>query len=151
MSKLSKFYDGSNHPYIVKDIPYWSDYSLENTHDYIQWVFPLNTASEYNPHAPILTREDILYLRSQPSFHALVRGIYGRMILFLASQNCWYVGNHNMLRITRMLKSLRLMGFENLSEDLYDFLEEMVITHSIDKSVLIYWANAMKTPVYLGE
>lgn len=150
-SNLCKFYDGSNHPYIVKDIPYWSDYFLEETHDYIQWVFPLDTVSEYNPNAPILTKEDVLYLRAQPSFHALVRGIYGRMMLFLSTNACFTPNNHNLLRVTRMLKSLRLMGFEYLSEDMCEYVIKMTSVHKIDKSVLAYWADAMKTPVYIGE
>ncbi len=151
-SKLCKFYLGDTiYPYPIQSIPNWSDSSLEHIHDYIQWVFPLDIPSEYNPNAPILTVEDVCILRSHPEFHGRVRGIYGRMILFLSTQDCWYSNNHNMLRITRMIKSLRLMGFEHLSEDLRDFLAEMAEVHSIDKSVLIYWTDAMKTPVYIGE
>lgn len=151
-SKLCKFYLGeSGKPYDVTEIPYWNNYSLEETHDFIQWVFPLDVPSEYNPHAPILTIEDIKFLRSHSRFHGLVRGIYGRMILFLSTNDCFTPRNHNLLRVTRMIKSLRLMGFEALSEDMYEFLLVMTSVHKIDKSVLAYWADAMKTPVYLGE
>ncbi len=151
MSKLIEFYSGSNHPYNVKYIHEWGDYSLEYIHDYIQWVFPLDTPSEFNPDAPLLTQDDVKTLRSKPNFHGLVRGIYGRMILFLSTNSCFTPSNHNLLRVTRMLKSLRLMGFEALSEDMYEFLLVMTSVHKIDKSVLAYWADAMKTPVYLGE
>jgi hypothetical protein len=34
-----------------------SDVWLEETHDYIQWLFPLPTASRFNPDAPILKRD----------------------------------------------------------------------------------------------
>lgn len=34
-----------------------SDRWLEETHDYIQWLFPLYVRSKFNPHAPLLTDE----------------------------------------------------------------------------------------------
>lgn len=157
MSKLTEFYLAKNdkttypsHISHISNIPYWGDITLEETHDYIQWIFPTNIPSQFNPDAPILTDEDIKVLRANPLFHSRVRGVYGRMMSFFSTVN-WSIRNHNMLRVTRILTSLRLMGFESLSEDMYEFLLVMTAGHKIDKSVLTYWSTAMKTPVYIGE
>ncbi|BAQ66397.1 opioid growth factor receptor [Geminocystis sp. NIES-3709] len=47
----------------ITDIWRWDFAKLECTHDYIQWLFPLNEASFYNPDAPILDSESINYFR----------------------------------------------------------------------------------------
>ena len=39
----------------LSQIPQKSDRWLEETHDYIQWLFPLYVRSKFNPHAPLLT------------------------------------------------------------------------------------------------
>lgn len=35
---------------------------LETSHDYIQWMFPLDTKSQYNSKAPVLNNEEIIYI-----------------------------------------------------------------------------------------
>jgi hypothetical protein len=43
------------------------------THDYIQWLFPLQEKSRFNPNAPILKEEDIYFFRvSQEIKHNLI-------------------------------------------------------------------------------
>ena len=39
-------------------------YFYESCHDYIQWMFPLAEESEYNPDAPVLTEEDIIFFQN---------------------------------------------------------------------------------------
>lgn len=49
-----------------------SDAWIEETHDYIQWLFPLSEPSQFNPHAPILTeasRAPLVDGAVQPSAH----------------------------------------------------------------------------------
>lgn len=108
-----------------------SDRWLEETHDYIQWLFPLYVRSKFNPNAPLLTDEireaftnpaGADYLTLQQSFS---QAIY-RMLIFYGysfsplapdvvsptgewadkSQNWLTDGNHNFMRITRMLRSM---------------------------------------------
>ena len=37
----------------------WDDERLEDVHDYIQWLFPLDEPSQFTPHAPLLTAESL--------------------------------------------------------------------------------------------
>ncbi len=47
----------------IHDIWTFSDESLENTHDYIQWLFPIPAANEVNQFAPVLTSDAQLWFR----------------------------------------------------------------------------------------
>lgn len=40
-----------------------SDLFLEFSHNYIQWMFPLNERSKHHPNAPILDDEDIQFIQ----------------------------------------------------------------------------------------
>lgn len=61
---------------------------LENTHDYIQWLFPTLQASQYNPSAPVLDPETLSYFRLpiiqsriRESLHIML-GFYGPQMGF---------------------------------------------------------------------
>lgn len=41
----------------IQDIWNFSFYKLEHNHKYIQWLFPINTTSNYNKTAPIIDKE----------------------------------------------------------------------------------------------
>ena len=103
---------------------------LELEHDYIQWMFPLNEVSGFNTDAPILTEEDIYKFTSSEklmntlaeSFKVILK-FYGFEIYdsinimigfstdFTERSKIWITpGNHNFLRITRILKCLILLG-----------------------------------------
>ena len=47
----------------IEDIWSWNYGKLEQVHDFIQWIFPLNESSAYNSNAPILTAEEIDFFR----------------------------------------------------------------------------------------
>jgi len=43
----------------LKDIWMMSDDQIENKHNFIQWIFPLNVKSNAVPSSPILTKKEI--------------------------------------------------------------------------------------------
>ena len=43
----------------LDEIAAWNPRQLEQTHDYIQWVFPTMMPSRFNPHAPVLDAADL--------------------------------------------------------------------------------------------
>lgn len=113
-----------------------SDLWLESTHDYVQWLFPLGVASAYNPHAPLLDQfavqafaeSDVLRIQQRRAFTRMMR-FYGfdveedidagvltavyvdRADNFDQRGGLWITsGNHNYMRITRILKSLSLLS-----------------------------------------
>ena len=54
----------------LNDILGWDDARLEYAHDYIQWLFPLTTPSQFNPDAPLLDDVQIEVFRTDPT-HAV--------------------------------------------------------------------------------
>lgn len=124
----------------------WSHAELENVHDYIQWLFPTAEASGVNPAAPLLTDETIAAFKADPELrHALVRSL-DTMLSFLGlhrgtvngvthiirgpnweqRRTEWLrPGNHNHLRITRILSSLRSLGCDGEAQALMDCLADI--------------------------
>ena len=108
----------------------WDDRSLEAVHDYIQWLFPLPEESGFNPDAPVLTRDDMADLRRDPALQEAVRVSWQRMMAFyrmggltrpgasaadvdvpaVIRAHWMRPGDHNMLRISRILRCLALAG-----------------------------------------
>jgi hypothetical protein len=109
---------------MLSDVQRWSDQRLESVHDFIQWMFPLTEASPVNPEAPVLDPETIAEIRSRPELQAAVRASLQRMRRFYEGSRHWISpGNHNHLRITRILKCLRLLGLEAESSEFFAYLE----------------------------
>src|ERR1700722_17615388 len=140
MSHLLDFYRGQGtdtEGRSLKDILAWSDDEFEAVHDFVQWLFPLPEPSNYNPDAPILSDEDIAAFGAEPLLRANLLESFGRFLAFLGlyqsadgtgleganfaarSPDAWAYMNHNWLRITRVLRSLRLLGVEDRARGLY--------------------------------
>jgi hypothetical protein len=166
MSQLIDFYRGTGtdtEGRRLDDILTWDDDSLEAVHDFIQWLFPLPEPSRFNPDAPLLTPEDIAAFRQDPALRANLRRSFERILTFLGLQetdgeviegpnlakrapDIWDYPNHNWLRITRILRSLRLLGLEAESQALYRRLDDF---HSrrkypIDRETFRYWTGAVR-------
>lgn len=83
---------------------------LEARHDFIQWLFPLPTPSRAVPGAPVLSASDIQRLRESRAAQTNLATAAAMMIRFYSVTDHWLqAGNHNHLRITRIIKSLRLL------------------------------------------
>jgi len=136
---------------------------LEYTHDYIQWLFPLREASQFNPDAPLLSDADIDAFRGERSLEMNLKRAFERMLAFYGFQllsggvapapnyfaraNNWITpGNHNFLRITRILTSLRILGRESAAWAFYDALRVVCENSSAGKIVGAesqrFWKNA---------
>jgi len=84
---------------------YW-----ERTHDFIQWLFPLIEASCSVRIAPVLTDDEIKHIRKSETTQTNIQRSVLRHKEFLASTTKWRSGyDHNHLRISRVIKSLRLL------------------------------------------
>lgn len=149
----------------LDEIRAWSPERLESVHDYIQWLFPLRDRSLFNPHAPVLDDSQIAAFRSSAALQVEVRKSFETMLAFygleLSSEHgrpwvrkaaafpersrVWLTpGNHNFLRITRILTSLRTLGLENISKAFFDFLDRLYLEHSqtIGRMTYSYWKQA---------
>jgi hypothetical protein len=168
--KLIDFYSGTGEDdrgRKLAEILAWNDERLESTHDYIQWLFPLTQPSRFNPHAPLLTDLDrAAFAGSEQLRHNVLRALR-RMLAFYAftlrregdaehrlrlaplsgKQRHWLSPcNHNYLRITRILTSLRLVGLAPWSEVFFAGLVRLYHEHPsvIGADTLGYWQRAAR-------
>ena len=167
-SALVAFYRGNGRDHrgrLLSHIHQYSFESLERHHDYIQWLFPLPEPSAANPEAPLLTSEDIAAFAADESLRkALIRSF--RLMLqfyslelveegdtvavtrgdfFDEGSRIWLTpGNHNLLRITRILRSLSLLGLGTHAAAFLKCLEDIFGEHArtIGETTLGYWRRA---------
>jgi hypothetical protein len=139
-------------------------------HDYIQWIFPLPERSGANRWAPVLTQASISAIRSTPEMQQRLRSGYLRMLEFYgfqfdgervfripsfaaASRNWLHAGNHNHLRMTRILRSMRTLGLRSEAESFWDALRQLFETErsrgrrSITDETFAFWKRAATEPI----
>ena len=167
-SVLVRFYRGrekDSEGRTIEEIWQMNEQALEYTHDYIQWLFPLPQKSGFNPNAPILNKADIrnfstdesLKFRIQRSFEVML-AFYGfskvpmegsPVVLpspdFAKRISVWLTrGNHNYLRISRILNFLMLVGLNEEAKMFFKALEEVnKMNHSKIGSAFSYWRAAV--------
>ncbi len=94
----------------VFDVIAMNDVALERTHDFIQWLFPLPEPSAAIPDSPVLTPQDIQAIRVSELAPIALAGATDRMAAFYQTTHEWLMPNdHNHRRITRIIRSLRLL------------------------------------------
>lgn len=122
-----------------------SDRKLEFTHDYIQWLFPLNECSRYCKKSPVLTDDEIKALRESPVALQRLRSSLDRMHRFYGNSHHWREpGDHNMLRITRILKCLMLLGQQDLAHEFYFWLTSLDDDQEAFTKALPFWEQACR-------
>ncbi len=129
------------------DILKFSDDELESTHDYIQWLFPLREPSEAVPESPFLERESVIEMLRQDEAvqESLVTALV-RMHQFYEDNDFWLrQGDHNHLRITRILKSIALLNTKENAQDFYDFiLRRVESAKPVTDESLEYWRKSLE-------
>jgi hypothetical protein len=164
MGPILRYYEGQapdDRGRYLSEIQEWPDDRLEAVHDFIQWMFPLAERSGANPEAPILDDDTIHQFRSRVELRDRLRVSFLRMLRFYGlrydsasgveraenfperSKNWTSVGNHNHLRITRILKSLGILGLEGEAAAFFDRLAEIRHDHAgISGETFRYWQSA---------
>ncbi len=164
MSRLIDFYRRTrptDEGYGLAQILAWPDEQIEAVHTFVQWLFPLVERSGANPAAPVLDEQDIAEFRRSPELRAMLSAAFVRMLSFyglklirerkqvrvVRAQDFprqalhWLTpANHNHLRITRILRSLTLLGLDEEARALLDALEQVLNSHP-------QHAAAMQTPL----
>ena len=163
-SRVVRFYRGESpdaRGRTLDAILAWDDAQLEAVHDYIQWLFPLDEPSRFNPDAPLLTPADREAFRHDPLAANLRRSL-DRMLAFYGltlepsegrprivrspdwgdrSLQWLHPGNHNLLRLSRIIRSLALLGQGHLAEALYSALRKEA-EGRVTAVTLGYWKEA---------
>ncbi len=153
---------------MIDEIWSWDYQKLEYVHNYIQWLFPTLGKSRFNPTVPTLNSETIqafrtheeLKLRLFKSFKIMLK-FYGlecnkwdspeikiiKSEEYQSRKNNWITkGNHNYLRITRIISCLNTLGLNKYARAFFQCLtliyqEEKT---NISSDTFMYWQNAIK-------
>ncbi len=166
MNRLLAFYHGS-HPddrgRFLADILWQDDLWLEQTHDYIQWLFPLHEVSRVLPSAPLIDQEVAAAFHADDWLQSRLRASWLRMLAFYGLACCngavvkgsnwaerksnWFTqGTHNDLRITRILKSLCALGLRSEAKAFLTCLEALRSSEAdcgIGETAYRYWRSAV--------
>ncbi|KAI1841619.1 hypothetical protein JX266_012172 [Neoarthrinium moseri] len=180
LRRLIEFYETKgpdNRGRLLEEILKWSDERLEFSHDYIQTLFPLPEGSMF-ANAPVVDEETFLYWRqSGGELNANMRRALERMLSFYgfaiewqdhekggstaevtvkaggeANLARWVVRmDHNHLRITRIIRSLRVLGLTEEARAFYAALVWTCDTYGrIGSSSRKFWKRAIELPLHIA-
>lgn len=135
----------------------WSDKQLEQCHSQVQWIFPLHEESRHADVYPIISPEIVEAAKKIPVIAENLRLAKERFENFYglepydeeARQAKWCVDrNHNLLRITRIIRSLRLFGLDDEATDFYSKVRPVGDKFNISVMTLRYWLKAYRDDVW---
>ena len=142
------------------DILHMDNSELESDHEYIQWVFPLHEESfhaevclviTHNTHREIVTQGDKelkLIQDNMDTMRSHMTKFYGICDSMsseekLTRQRIWCSpNNHNRLRISRIIRSLRLFRLSDEASNFYEKVRDVGVYLGMDNVTLGYWFRA---------
>ena len=129
----------------LDDVLAFDDIKAEQTHDFIQWLFPLDEVSRSVSGAPVLSQADIQLIHTNSDAQANIRRSAVWFLGFLERSDHWRTKyNHNHLRITRVVKSLRLLTDDKEADEfkaaIFDLLADDL--DLIDRRAVEFWEGA---------
>ena len=149
----------------LDDILSWDDDRLEAVHDYIQWLFPSRQPSAVNRFAPIATDATVRAFERDGTLRAGLRRAFERMLRFYGFHvrdgrveiddrrfatraRIWlHAGNHNHLRLTRIMDALSTLGLRDEALALQRCLIDDVCagpgTDRVTPHTLEFWRRAV--------
>jgi hypothetical protein len=171
--KIVDFYNGViKHPsgHSIEDIWLWDDYTLEKGHTYIQYLFPLKEKSKAVPKSPVISDEEVaMFLEDKELRKKLLKSFlvmldfYGlksikkddNIVIKKSNEynekkeNWQNIGNHNHLRITRILKSLTMLGLPKFANAFYKCLKEITQEDpaKFSETTINFWKESVKNNI----
>ncbi len=129
----------------LQDIWDFSDEEIEQTHDFVQVVFPINKPSRAVSHGFYLDSEDLIeQIKNNPEAKKNILKSAKWFLSFLARNTYWNQKyNHNQLRITRVIESLRLLVSNVEADKFYQSVLELIEEdNKVNLDTLVFWKNA---------
>ncbi|CAD6567827.1 MAG: hypothetical protein ASARMPREDX12_000812 [Alectoria sarmentosa] len=149
---------------------------LEYCHDYIQLLFPLPETSRFHSSAPVIDKATFIAFRSRPELRDQLARSLTRMLHFYGFESSWSQAgssnldivlgdnfsrasknwierfNHNHLRITRIIRSLRVLGLEKHATLFHRVLSSVYDNgkSGIGAKSMMFWTRAAGRPLYLA-
>jgi hypothetical protein len=165
MNQLLAFYLGTGPDHrgrTLAEILRQDDLWFEITHDFIQWLFPLNELSRASLHAPLVDGATLHAFQADPLLRDHMRASVGRFLRFLGlsfdgeslrpgpnwpkRRPEWFDTNtHNSLRVTRVLKSMTLLGLSAEAAKLGEGFEALCAAEAgcgVSAESRAYWRQA---------
>ena len=124
------------------DIWRFDDDEIDTTHDFIQWMFPLSEASGSNFNAPVLLASEIDEIRSSMLCQQNLADSAAWMLSFFKrTELIFQYTNHNHLRVSRIIKSLRLLHSDQAADQFKDELLALIETRRarINPVTVAFW------------
>jgi hypothetical protein len=155
---INDFLEGKTKDYrgrTFQDMLDLTDIEIERCHDQIQWMFPLHEKSKRAHTYPIVTKS--LVEKMNPTIITNLMLAKVRMEKFYGlgeyedeqKQSRWCKDrDHNLLRITRIIRCLRLFGMEDEATDFYDKVSKVADRRGISPITLFYWEKAYTDRVW---
>ncbi|KAI9746016.1 MAG: hypothetical protein M1818_000697 [Claussenomyces sp. TS43310] len=149
----------------------FSDRDLENGHDYIQTMFPLPEGSRFNWDSSLVDRKVFEAFRSRLELQDNLRKAFERILLFWgfrlsreddglkviqaenweSASRIWVTRfNHNHLRITRVIRSLRVLGLGDEAVAFKDALTQDYLKRDVSPKSMLYWTRAACRPLHIA-
>ena len=131
----------------LRDIWDFDDKAIEQTHDFIQWMFPLTEKSMSVPGVPTLSAEDVEAIRASEFARANLEKSALWYLGFLQRNDHWIKAyDHNHLRITRAIKSSRLLVSQETAEaflnSVFDIIGDRV--NVVRQDAIGFWKSGLK-------
>jgi Opioid growth factor receptor (OGFr) conserved region len=162
---LVAFYRGEAADYqgrMLDDIWSWDDRRLEERHDYIQVLFPMPEVSQFNTQAPLLDDATLTQFRADDAIQANLLQSFQVMLRFYGfrldeqtgnvfeadnfaerAREWLFPGDHNHLRITRILKCLTLCGLKDQAAAFLKALLVLPRQDQITNESRRFWRDAV--------
>ena len=129
----------------LKEIWAYSDNEIESTHDFVQIVFPTNKPSQATFNKLYLDNEILIEkLKNSSEVTENIMKSASWFLSFLSRNDSWQKGyDHNQLRITRVIESLRLLVSDEAADEFYKAILRLVKDPTIlNPTTLKFWEEA---------
>lgn len=124
---------------------------FEDSHNFIQWLFPLPEPSKHNKDAPLLDDETITAMKENETCQANLKRAFLYFEKFLQeTKEVWVTPkNHNFLRITRAIRSLKLLNLSHLANVIYFKAFEVYLDYPdiVGENTLKFWNQALNLEI----
>ena len=127
------------------DIWDFTDKEIEDTHDFIQIVFPLNEPSKHSINRHFLDDKLVIdQIRCDEIIKNNLVKSSKWFLSFLSRNHQWRIGHdHNHLRITRIIRCLRLLVSDNEADDFHLSILRLVEGNNlVNKETLEFWEKS---------
>ena len=129
----------------LEDIWSFSDDEIENHHDYIQILFPLNKPSQNSFHGHYLDNNELVHQikNNKEATKNIIKS--SRWFISFLKRNMYWNSHHdhNQWRITRVIECLRLLVSDEEADNFYNNVLELIKDdNQVNMTTLNFWKNA---------